>query len=146
MTSQEEGGGFAMTAYIPTVFNGQIDQLLDDAMRGLSREAAWMPASNVWEDEKGFHVQLALPGWDSKDVSIQVENQVMTVTGAHQSENGEDRKVYHWEIPTGQFIRQYRLPNFVQQEQASATYRNGVLMISFPKREEAKPRRIEINV
>jgi len=70
----------------------------------------------------------------------------MTVTGASHSENGVAQKMYQREIPTGQFIRQYRLPNFVEQEQASATYKNGVLTISFPKREEAKPRRIEINV
>ena len=135
-----------MTAYIPTVFNGQIDQLLDEAIRGLSHETAWTPASNVWEDEKGFHVQLALPGWEAKDVSIQVEKQMMTVAGVHQAETETKGKVYQWEIPDGQFVRQYRLPNFVQQEQASATYKNGVLTISFPKREEAKPRRIEINV
>ena len=135
-----------MTAYIPAVFNGQIDQLLDEAMRGLSREAAWTPASNVWEDEKGFHVELALPGWETKDVSIQVEKQVMTVAGAREAENEATRKVYQWEIPNGRFLRQYRLPNFVQQEQASATLKNGILTISFPKREEAKPRRIEINV
>ena len=135
-----------MTAYIPAVFNGQIDQLLDEEMRGLSRDAAWTPASNVWEDEKGFHVELALAGWETKDISIQVEKQVMTVAGAHQAENEATRKVYQWEIPNGRFLRQYRLPNFVQQEQASATFKNGVLTISFPKREEAKPRRIEINV
>ena len=135
-----------MTAYIPTVFNGQIDQLLDEAIRGLSHETAWTPASNVWEDEKGLHVQLALPGWEAKDVSIQVEKQMMTVAGVHQAETETKGKVYQWEIPNGQFVRQYRLPNFVQQEQASATYKNGVLTISFPKREEAKPRRIEINV
>jgi len=135
-----------MTAYIPTVFNGQIDQLLDEAMRGLSRESAWTPASNVWEDEKGFYVQLALPAWDTKDVSIQVEKQVLTVAGAHQPENDATRTVYQWEIPNGQFTMHYRLPNFVQQEQASAALKDGVLTISFPKREEAKPRRIEINV
>ena len=135
-----------MTAYIPTVFNGQIDQLLDEALRGLSREAAWTPASNVWEDEKGFHVQLALPGWETKDVSIQVEKQVMTVAGSHQAETETTGKVYQWEIPEGRFVRQYRLPNFVQQDQASANYKNGVLTISFLKREEAKPRRIEISV
>lgn len=135
-----------MTAYIPTVFNGQIDQLLDEAMRGLSRDSAWTPASNVWEDEKGFHVQLALPGWDTKDVSIQVEKQLLTVTGAHQPAHDATRKVYQWEIPNGQFVGRYRLPSFVQQEQASATYKDGVLTISFPKREEAKARRIEINV
>ena len=135
-----------MTGYLPTVFNGKIDQLLDEALRGLDRESAWTPASNVWEDEKGFHVQLALPGWNIKDVSIQVEKQVMTVTGAHQSEQDANRKVYQWEIPHGQFVIQYRLPNFVQQEQASASFKDGVLTISFPKREEAKPRRIEINV
>jgi HSP20 family protein len=136
-----------MTAYIPAVFNGKIDELLDEAMRGLSRESAWSPASNVWEDEKGFHVQLALPGWDTKDVSIQVEKQVMTVAGrtTYRAENDAHRQVYQWEIPSGQFALRYRLPNFVQQEQASAASKDGVLTISFPKREEAKPRRIEIN-
>ena len=135
-----------MTGYLPTVFNGKIDQLLDEALHGLGRESAWTPASNVWEDEKGFHVQLALPGWNTKDVSIQVEKQVMTVTGAHQSEHQAGRKVYQWEISNGQFAMQYRLPTFVQQEQASASFKDGVLTISFPKREEAKPRRIEINI
>ncbi len=135
-----------MTAYIPTVFNGQIDQLLEEAMRGLSHESAWTPASNVWEDEQGFHVQLGLPGWEAKNVSIQVEKQVMTVSGAPQAEHDATRKVYQWEIPNGQFVKRYRLPNFVQQEQASATYKDGILTISFPKREEAKARRIEINV
>jgi HSP20 family protein len=135
-----------MTGYIPAVFNGKIDELLEEAMRGLSRESAWSPASNVWEDEKGFHVQLALPGWDTKDVSIQVEKQVMTVAGAHQSGSDLQRKVYQWEIPKGQFAMRYRLPNFVQQELASAALKDGVLTIFFPKREEAKPRRIEINV
>ena len=133
-----------MTGYIPTVFNGKIDELLDEALHGLGRESAWSPASNVWEDEKGFHVQLALPGWETKDVSIQVEKQAMTVTGARRSENTQ-RKVYQWEIPNGQFAMRYRLPDFVQQEQASAALKDGILTISFPKREEAKPRRIEIN-
>ena len=135
-----------MTAYVPTVFNGKIDQLLDEAMHGLSRESGWTPASNVWEDDKGFHVQLALPGWSTKDVSIQVEKQVMTVSGTHESGEDVSRKVYQWEIGQGQFTIQYRLPNFVQQEQASASFKDGVLTISFPKREEAKPRRIEIHV
>ena len=116
-------------------------------MRGLSHESAWSPGSNVWEDEKGFHVQLALPGWDTKDVSIQVEKQVMTVAGrTHRSESDAQRQVYQWEIPSGQFAMRYRLPNFVQQEQASAGLKDGILTISFPKREEAKTRRIEINV
>ena len=59
-----------MTAYIPAVFNGKIDELLDEAMRGVSHESAWSPASNVWEDEKGFHVQLALPGWDMSTIFL----------------------------------------------------------------------------
>ena len=135
-----------MTAYLPAVFNGKIDELLDEAMRGVSHESAWSPASNVWEDEKGFHVQLALPGWDTKDVSIQLEKQVITVAGGtHRSEGEAQRQVYQWEIPSGQFAMRYRLPNFVQQDQASAALKDGVLTISFPKREEAKPRRIEIN-
>src|SRR6188472_1146996 len=117
-----------MNGYLPTVFSGQIDQLLDEALRGLGRKSSWTPASNVWEDEKGFHVQLALPGWDTKDVSIQVEKQVMTVAGrTHRAENDAQRQVYQWEIPSGQFAMRYRLPDFVQQEQASAALKDGVL-------------------
>lgn len=133
-----------MTSYIPAVFNGQIDQLLDEALRGFGREATWAPASNVWEDEKGFYVQLALPGFEPKDVTIEVEKQVLTVTGAHQETAEPARKVYQWEMASGHFAKRYRLPNFVDQEHASATHKNGLLTIAFPKREEAKARRIEI--
>jgi len=133
-----------MTSYIPTVFNGHIDQLLEEAIRGFSHESGWAPASNVWEDEKGFYVQLALPGWEPKDVSIELEKQVLTVTGSHKPEADSTRKVYQWEMASGQFTQRYRLPNFVDQEQASATHKNGLLTIAFPKRQEAKLRRIEI--
>lgn len=70
----------------------------------------------------------------------------MTVTGACQSEYDATQKVYQWGIPKGQFGICYCLPDFLQQEQASANFRDGVVTISFPKREEAKPRRIEISV
>ncbi|BCA56033.1 putative Heat shock protein Hsp20 [Nitrospira sp. KM1] len=133
-----------MTGYIPAVLNGQIDQILDEALRGFTRESTWSPASNVWEDDKGFYVQLALPGWEPKDVSLEVEKQVLTVKGAHKTEADSTRKVYQWETAAAQFSKRYRLPDFANQEQASAVHKNGMLTVSFPKREEAKPRRIEI--
>ena len=88
---------------------------------------------------KGFHVQLALPGWSTKDVSIQVEKAGYDSDRRLPVDDHDATwKVYQWEIPKGQFGIRYRLPDFVQQEQASANFRDGVLTISFPKREEAK--------
>ncbi|HMU53970.1 MAG TPA: Hsp20/alpha crystallin family protein [Nitrospira sp.] len=142
-----------MTSYIPAALssigrdgiNGQIDQLFDEALRGFGQHAVWVPASNVWEDDSGFYVQLALPGWEPKDVTIEVDKQILKVTGSPNEVEAEPiRKVYLWQTTSKPFERRFRLPNFVNQEKASATHKHGLLIIAFPKREEAKPRRIEI--
>lgn len=142
-----------MSTVVPTiistvktdVFDRELDRLFDDALRVFGASAqTWAPASNAWEDEHGFTVEVALPGWDPKDIALEVEHQVLTVKGDRKNEPAASATYHLREIPGGRFTRLFRLPNFVDQECAAAVHKNGLLTITFPKREEAKPRRIMI--
>ncbi|MDH5640414.1 MAG: Hsp20/alpha crystallin family protein [Nitrospira sp.] len=142
-----------MNSYVPSAltsiqtdrFDHQIDQLLDEAVRAFSTSnPLWAPASNAWEDDNGFYVQLALPGWEPSNIALEVNNQVLTVKGERNIQTSESEKYHLREIADGRFTRLFRLPTFVDHDKASATHRQGLLTISFPKREEAKPRQIMI--
>ncbi|MGA6827952.1 Hsp20/alpha crystallin family protein [Nitrospira sp. NS4] len=142
-----------MSSYVPTVvssispdlFNRQIDRMFDEALRAFGTSGQpWSPACNAWEDGDGFYVEVALPGWETKDLSLEIDNQVLTVKGERREE-GAPEGVYHLhEIAGGRFVRLFKLPAFVDQDKASATHKHGLLTVSFPKREEAKCRRIMI--
>ncbi len=142
-----------MNSYAPSVmssirtdgFDQQIDRLLDEALRAFgASNNQWAPACNVWENENGFYLQMALPGWEPKDITLEVTNQVLTVKGERAVGTAESQKYHLREIAEGQFTRLFRLPTFVDHGKASATHKHGLLTISFPKREEAKPRQIMI--
>ena len=142
-----------MSTYLPAVFSTvrtdgfdrQIDRMLDEALRTFgTAEGVWVPACNAWEDSNGFYVQMALPGWEPKDVTLEVNNQVLSVKGEKTEESSDSRKLLMREIADGRFVRIFKLPTIVDHDKASATYKNGLLTISFPKREEAKSRRIVI--
>jgi HSP20 family protein len=142
-----------MTSYLPSVistirtdaFDRQVDRLFNEAIRAFEADdQRWAPASNAWEDENGFYVQLALPGWEPKDITLEVNNQILTVQGQRSVELKDSEKYHLHEIPDGRFTRLFRLPSFVEHDKATATHKHGLLMITFPKREEAKCRRIMI--
>lgn len=142
-----------MTTYLPSViapvrtddFDRQIDQLFSEALRafGMS-ESLWAPACNVWEDDNGFYIQMALPGWETKDIVLEMNNQVLTIKGERNVQQSDDRRYHLHEIVEGRFARFFRLPDFVDQDKASATQKHGLLTVTFPKKEEAKPRQITI--
>lgn len=143
-----------MTSYLPSVistirtdaFDRQVDRLFNEALQAFDSDGQrWVPASNAWEDENGFYVQLALPGWEPKNIAIEVDNQILTVKGEHHTEFQDSVKFHRREIADGLFTRRFRLPSFVEQDKASATHKHGLLTVTFPKREEAKCRRIMIN-
>jgi len=126
-------------------FEHQIDRLFDEAIRAFgTSDHLWAPACNVWEDDNGFYVQMALPGWEPKDIALEVNNQVLTVKGKRNIQISESQKYHLREIVEGQFTRFFRLPTFVDHDKASATHKQGLLTVAFPKREEAKPRQIMI--
>ncbi|MGE3976824.1 MAG: Hsp20/alpha crystallin family protein [Nitrospira sp.] len=142
-----------MSAYLPSIvstirtdaFDRQIDRLFNEAVRAFdAADQRWVPAANAWEDDNGFYVQMALPGWEPKDIALEVKNQVLTVKGERNVELQNADKFHLREIANGQFARLFRLPSFVEHDKASATHTHGLLTITFPKREEAKCRRIMI--
>lgn len=142
-----------MSTYLPSVistirtdgFDRQIDRLFDEALRAFgTSEDLWAPTCNVWEDDDGFYVQMALPGWEPKDIALEVNNQVLTVKGERPVDSTASQKYHLREIAGGLFSRFFRLPSFVDHDKASATHKHGLLTITFPKREEAKRRQIMI--
>lgn len=143
-----------MTHYLPSVistirtdaFDRQVDRLFNEALRAFDAgDQTWGPASNAWEDDNGFYIQMALPGWEPRDISLEVDNQILTVKGKWSAELQNSEKFHLREIATGPFTRLFRLPSFVEHDKASATHKHGLLTITFPKREEAKCRRIMID-
>lgn len=126
-------------------FDRQIDRLLEDAVSAFGVSGvAWAPASNAWEDDNGFYVQVALPGWDPQYVSLEVAKQVLSIKGERKEPSDSARTVHIQEIGDGRFMRLFRLPTYIDPENASAVQKNGLLTVTFPKREEAKRRRIMI--
>lgn len=135
-----------MTVLSYTPFDRQIDKLLNDTLGLVSRSAtAWAPRCNVYEDAQRFVVEAALPGMDAKEIDIQVEDGVLTVSGERPGQAEESARTYLVkEIGLGAFSRAFTLPTNVDQGKVSAAYQHGVLKIELPKREETKPRRITI--
>ena len=142
-----------MSTYLPAVFSTvrpdafdrQIDQMFEEALTAFGTAGgAWVPACNAWEDSNGFYIQMALPGWDPKDVAVEVNDNMLCVKGQRTEETTSSRKHMMREIADGRFVRIFKLPTSVNQDKASASSKNGLLTISFPKRDEAKPRRIMI--
>jgi HSP20 family protein len=99
---------------------------------------------NWWHGtEQGFYVQLAVPGWEAKELTLDVNEKILTIKGERAA--AEEAGHFHLhEIAGTKFFRIFTLPAFVDHEKAKAVHANGLLTISFPKREEAKARRILI--
>ena len=109
----------------------------------------WTPAMDAWETEHAFVVQLDLPGLTSDQVDVNFDRNTLTVRGTRgstipQAENGELR-VFFAERAPGQFSRSIRFPQYVESSKIEASFTSGVLTITVPKAEEAKPRKIQIN-
>ena len=138
-----------MTTRISTPFETQVDRLFNDAVRTLGEQARqYAPPCNVWEEDDHFGVELALPGWKADEVIIEAENGFVTVEGKRREQACEENKIqknYHVrEMNAGAFSRSFRLPTNLEWGQANASFANGILTIAFPKRADAKPRRITI--
>ena len=118
--------------------------------RGFGEESigrgAWNPSVDIYENKDHIVLEAELPGMKREDFELSVENNVITLRGERQFEKKEDSDNYHRvERSYGSFTRSFTLPQTVSAEGATAEYKNGVLRVTLPKREEAKARRIEIS-
>ena len=107
----------------------------------------WTPAVDIYEDESQYLLKVELPEVEKEDVKVGLENNVLSITGTRKFEHEDKRDNYHRvERAYGQFMRSFTLPNNVNPEGINAEYKNGILRLSIPKREEAKPKQIEVSI
>jgi len=128
----------------------QINRLFGDVFEGPSGESSlttWAPAVDIFETEHELVVKADLPDIDPKDLDIRVENNVLTIRGERKFEKKVSEENYlRVERSYGAFARSFSLANTVNSENIKADYQNGVLTLTIPKREEAKPKQIKVNV
>lgn len=108
---------------------------------------SWMPAVDVEETKNELILSAELPGLSEDAISIQLENNVLSISGEkteERTEGDEERRYHLWERRQGAFARSFKLPRTVKADGIRAVYENGVLRVSLPKQEEAKGRTITI--
>lgn len=114
----------------------------EDIVRG-----AWSPSVDIFENKDQIVLEAELPGMKPEDVNISIENNVLTIHGERKFEKKDEGDNFHRvERSYGNFTRSFTLPPTISSENANAEFENGVLRLTLAKREEAKPRRIEIKV
>lgn len=126
--------------------NNLIDNLFYDASTS-GRSFSKLPAVNVAETAEGFQVEFAVPGFGKEDFKINVEKDVLTVSGEHKAENLEESKKYsRKEFSYSSFKRSFTLPETVDVNKIEANYKDGVLSLVVGKKEEEKPVVKEISI
>jgi HSP20 family protein len=128
-----------------------LDRLLSaSALSGEESPAVttdWHPAVDIKEEANRFVIHADVPGVDSKDIDVTLDNGVLTIRGQRRVDAREERDGYRRvERLSGQFFRRFSLPDTAAPEGVEAKYANGVLEVHIPKQPEVQPRRIKVNV
>ena len=106
---------------------------------------SWSPAVDIIENDNAISLDIDLPGLTKSEFTLNVKEGVLRLHGERKRVTAEDEKHYQFlERPYGVFERVFRLPEHIDGEQIKASYRNGVLKLELPKKEETKPRTIQI--
>jgi len=128
----------------------QLNRLFSDFFGRATQEqnlTTWSPAVDIYEGEHELVVKADLPDIKPEELDIRVENNILTIRGERKFEKKVDEKNYlRVERTYGGFARSFSLANTVNTEAIKAEYKDGVLTLSIPKREEAKPKQIKVNV
>ena len=108
---------------------------------------SFVPAVDVYEDEKKVVLKLEVPGIEEKDLDVRVENNTLTVKGERKFEKEEKEENFHRiERRYGSFYRSFTLPSTVDTENVDAKYEAGVLKLELKKKPEAQPKQIKVNI
>lgn len=102
------------------------------------QECGHSPAANVFETEKDFNIELALPGFDKNEVELKFHKDILTIVAKHKEESEDKNLKYtHREFGARNFTKRYELPETVDVEKISASFKNGILNVVMPKKAEA---------
>jgi HSP20 family protein len=128
----------------------QFNRLFNESFRNHTEESAlttWAPAVDIYETPNELVVKADLPDVNEKDIDVRVENNLLTIRGERKFEKSVSEENYlRVERTYGSFSRSFSLPNTVNPEAIGAEYKNGVLTVTLPKREESKPRQVKVTV
>lgn len=134
-----------------SALHDQVNRLFSESLhRGQTEESAittWAPAVDIYETPNELVVKADLPDVNEKEIDIRVENNLLTVRGERKFEKNVSEDNYlRVERTYGSFSRSFSLPNTINAEAIKAEYKNGVLTVNLPKREESKPRQVKVSV
>jgi len=133
-----------------SLLQNQMNRLFDTAMQGWPGESdgttgSWTPAADIYESDSELVVNVDLPGVEPESVDVRVENNVLSIRGERHFDDKQNKESFHRvERSYGPFARSFTLSTSVDAEKIRANYKAGVLSITLPKAEAAKPKRIEI--
>jgi len=144
-------GNFPLMSTAITVDPFQGLRFFEDAVTRMMSEPRtsrpWSPAVDILETEEAVTVKADLPDVKTEDIDIRVENGTMTLRGSRKFEKDDKVKGYHRiERSYGDFVRSFALPPTVETDKVAAEYKNGVLTITLPKKETAKPRQVKVEI
>jgi HSP20 family protein len=136
-----------------TALEHRISRLFSDALGTLDWQyrdnagASWVPPVDIFEEADGIRITAEVPGVKPEDVKISLENNVLTIHGTKEQVAQErTERVHRYERTYGAFERSFTLPATVDASGIKASYAHGVLTVTLPKVEKAKPRQIEVQV
>jgi HSP20 family protein len=108
--------------------------------------SGWTPALDVVQNHDNVVAMIELPGMKKEDIEISLHDGMLTISGERKSEHGDSEKQERTERYVGKFRRSISLPTRIDAAKVSATYKDGILTVTLPKAEEAKPKQIKVNV
>ncbi|HXF09297.1 MAG TPA: Hsp20/alpha crystallin family protein [Desulfuromonadaceae bacterium] len=130
-----------------TDLRDEIDRLFEAPLSRTSELLGWTPAFDIYEDKDSFVVKAELPGMKKEDINVSLHDGSLIISGERKNETyGEGAEVYRSERFFGKFQRAVSLPAQVAASKTKADYKDGILTITLPKSEEAKPKQIEVNI
>jgi HSP20 family protein len=128
----------------------QVNRIFNETAQTQGEETAlttWAPSVDIYETPNELVVKADLPEVNEKEIDVRVENNLLTIRGERKFEKSVSEENYlRVERTYGAFSRSFSLPNTVNAEAIRAEYKNGVLTVNLPKREESKPRQVKVNV
>ena len=134
-----------------TDLRDEIDRLFEVPLAELTRTSqilsGWTPAMDMYEDKDNVYVRAELPGMKKEDIDLALHEGSLSLSGERKSEeHAEDAEVYRAERFFGRFQRTVTLPTPVATDKVKAQYKDGILTVTLPKAEEAKPKHIDVNL
>lgn len=125
----------------------RLKRFFEDWDIDLPTEAVNLPKIDVWEDDDKYVVEAELPGFDKKDIDVNITDDILTIKATRKKEEEKKGKNYYYaERSYGEFVRNLRLPAEVDKKAVKAKYNNGVLELTLPKTKEAKEKSTKVEI